>query len=133
MNFSARYLQRSSIDINGMSVSTFMLYTKSSNNRESFPWVWLIWCETKQSLHYLPCILFNTNLTETSNTISILAKREGFCPHKTWKKLYSILPIHENSNVYRDLCLEWKILQQLLLGHGVDYTLQKQIKCDADK
>ncbi|KAL4127224.1 hypothetical protein QTP88_011414 [Uroleucon formosanum] len=121
-------------DINGKSFSKFMLYSKSSNNRESFSRDWLIWSETKQSLHCLPCILFHTNLTETSNTISILAKREGFCPHKTSrKKLYSKLPTHENSKVHRDLFLEWKTLQQSLIGHGVDYILQKQIKCEADK
>lgn len=38
-------------DINGRSFTTFMLYAKSSNNRESFPRDWLIWSETKQSLH----------------------------------------------------------------------------------
>lgn len=60
----------------------FMLYTKSSNNRESFSRNWLIWSNTKQFSHCLrlSCSLFNINLTETSNTISIIAKREGFYP-----------------------------------------------------
>lgn len=113
-------------DINGKSFSKFMLYTKSSNNRESFPRDWLIWSKTKQSLHCLPCILFHKNLTETSNSISILAKREGFCPHKTpWKKLYSKLPTHENSYVHSYLFLEWKILQQSLIGMALINILLK--------
>jgi hypothetical protein len=37
--------------INGKSFSRFMLYTKLSNTRESFPQDWLIWNEIKKSLH----------------------------------------------------------------------------------
>lgn len=60
-----------------------MVYAKSSNSRESFPRDWLILSETKRSLHFLPCVLFNTNLTETSNAtcthlLGLLGKIEGF-------------------------------------------------------
>jgi len=72
------FVKYMSKDINGKSFSKFMLYSKSSNNRESFSRDWLIWSETKQSLHCLPCILFHPNLTETSNTISILANEKVF-------------------------------------------------------
>lgn len=120
-------------DVNNKSFTKFFLYSKSSNNRESFPRDWLIWSSTKHSLHCFPCVLFNERFTETLNK-SVLTKREGVCPQKNpWKKLYSKLSSHENSKIHRELYLEWKTIEQSLRGHGIDFTLQKQIASEADK
>lgn len=43
------------------------------------------------------------------------------------EKPYIKLSCHKNNKAHRDLLLEWKTLEQSLQGHGVDYTLQKQI------
>lgn len=96
-------------DLSGKSFSEFLLYTKSSNNREKHARDWLIYSTFKQTLHCFPCLLFNDNLTESIKTRSVLAKRSGFSPKIIpWKKLYSRIPIHENSEqygkIYNNLC-----------------------------
>lgn len=121
-------------DLSGKSFSEFLLYTKSSNNREKHPRDWLIYSTSNQTLHCFPCLLFNDNLTEPIKTRSVLARRSGFSPKIIpWKKLYNRLPIHENSENHRTCYCMWKNLQQSLLGFGVDTQLQKQIISETEK
>ncbi|KAJ8891286.1 hypothetical protein PR048_010802 [Dryococelus australis] len=108
--------------------------SKSINNRESYPRDWLVWNTTRETLHCLPCILFEENISAPFVNRSNLAKGEGFSPIKTpWKKLYNRLPGHENSAEHINCYCKWKSLQQTLLCKGIDSELQEQIACEADK
>ncbi|KAL4121882.1 hypothetical protein QTP88_014303 [Uroleucon formosanum] len=49
---------------NGKMFSEFLLYTKSSNNRETYPRDWLIYTSKKTLLCFV-CLLFSENLTES--------------------------------------------------------------------
>lgn len=121
-------------DCNGKIFSEFLLYTKSSNNREKYPRGWLIYSSSKKTLHCFPCLLFSENLTESIKSRSVLAKRSRFSPKTIpWKKLYSRLPLHENSETHRTCYCKWKNVQQSLFGFGVDSQLQKKILSEVEK
>jgi len=135
-NFDNIFKMRKAIskDCNGKIFSEFLLYTKSSNNREKYPRDWLIYSSSKKTLHCFPCLLFSENLTESIKSRSVLAKRSGFSPKTIpWKKLYSRLPLHENSETHRTCYCKWKNVQQSLFGFGVDNQLQKKILSEAEK
>lgn len=79
-------------------------------------------------------MLFSENLTESIKSRSVLAKRSGFSPKTIpWKKLYSRLPLHENSETHRTCYCKWKNVQQSLFGFGLDSQLQKTILSEAEK
>lgn len=116
--------------------SEFLLYTKSSNNKEKYLRDWHIYSTSKKTLHYFPCLLFSENHAESIQSRSALAKRSEFSPitfpfppvnfHLPRKKLYSRLPFHENSETHRTCYCKWKNVQQFLFGFGVDSQLQKK-------
>ncbi|XP_066436824.1 zinc finger MYM-type protein 1-like [Eleutherodactylus coqui] len=111
-----------------------LLYSKTKDIRTSkaFPREWLIWSESKESLHCLACTLFASG-TKWPQNISILVK-EGFSPKsKTWKRLSEMLPSHESSSVHKNSYLSWKSLELFLKGHNIDKDLQLQIQCEATK
>jgi hypothetical protein len=67
-------------DLGGKQFSEFLLYIKSSNNREKHPRDWLIYSTFKQTLHCFSCLLFNDKLTAPIKNRSVLTKRSGFSP-----------------------------------------------------
>lgn len=120
-------------DASGHSFAKSFLYSKSVNGRERYPRDWLIWSVSKQTLHCLPCLLFEENY-QASNVRSNFAKREGFCCKETrWKKLYDRLPAHESSSEHRNCYTQWKSLMQSIDGAGLDSELRKQEQCEIDK
>jgi hypothetical protein len=75
-------------DLGGKQFSEFLLYTKSSNNREKHPRDWLIYSTFKKTLNCFSCLLFNDKLTAPIKNRSVLTKRSGFSPKIIpWKKL----------------------------------------------
>ncbi|KAL4132709.1 hypothetical protein QTP88_009818 [Uroleucon formosanum] len=135
-NFDNIFKMRKAIskDCNGKIFSEFLLYTKSSNNRKKYPRDWLIYSSSKKTLHCFPCLLISENLTESIKSRNVLAKRNGFSPKTIpWRKLYSRLPLHENSETHRTCYCKWKNVQQSLFGFGVDSQLQKTILSEAEK
>lgn len=116
-------------DPSGKHFPETLLYMKTEN-RACKPILrdWLMWSETKNSIHCLPCSIFYSNQNKSK-----LAK-EGFSPEKQpYKRLYKILSKHERSSDHRKHYLEWKSLQISLKGHGVDSNLQQIINCEATR
>lgn len=118
-------------DLNGRRFSKYVLYSKSKNDRETYPRDWLIWSPSQQSLHCYPCLLFHS-IHEGGQ--SVLAKRRGFRPSlQPWRKLYGRLPLHENSLTHKNCYIKWKTLEQAFKGRGeIGSMLQNQILSEID-
>lgn len=123
-------------DVNGKNFQDSLLYKKTADERtrKQFPREWLIWSKTKETLHCLPCTIFPDTTNDTSASRLSQLSKDGFSPReKAWKRLYNILPKHENSSEHRKNYLLWKTLQTSLRGFGVDNNLQHLIQCEAEK
>ncbi|XP_050508085.1 zinc finger MYM-type protein 5-like [Diabrotica virgifera virgifera] len=116
-------------DPSGKHFHETLLYMKTDNRTcKAIPREWLMWSETKNSIHCLPCSIFHSNQNKSK-----LAK-EGFFPEKKqYKRLYRLFSMHERSSEHRKHYLEWKSLQISLKGHGVDSNLQQIINCEATR
>lgn len=116
-------------DPSGKHFHETLLYMKTDNRTcKAIPREWLMWSETKNSIHCLPCSIFHSNQNKSK-----LAK-EGFFPEKQqYKRLYRLFSMHERSSEHRKHYLEWKSLQISLKGHGVDSNLQQIINCEATR
>ncbi|KAJ8896337.1 hypothetical protein PR048_001681 [Dryococelus australis] len=115
-------------DLPGKNFQETLLYMKRADKqtRSQFPHEWLLWSESKNNIHCLPCSIFKSNVSQ-------LAKGAFFPQQTPYKRLYRYLPQYQNNSEHRKHYLAWKTLVTSLKGHGIDSNLQQMIQCEATK
>lgn len=93
------------------------------NNGERFSHDWLVWSRTQEALYCFPCRLFS-KFPEDHRHQSIFSSKEGWMPtNRSYKKLYSRIPDHENIFSHIKNYVAWRNLEKNIDKNGTIKTL----------